>query len=250
MPTWTNETTVILMADHGQGRGIGAHGHLSEGERFVPFAMWGSRITKKQVIEEPASILDLAPTISYLLGVEPPKGSTGRVSQRCSGQKLKLLAVVVPAKDEEETIGELLDRVSTAVHDCRLRATETFVVDDGSSDRTAEIARDEGRDRGSSSAQPRARGRGAYRAAGCGRTLGPRWLPTWTLTWSISRKTFPNLVEPVLADRTDYVLGSRFRGGVRGMKLYRRLGNYAFTDVASAFDETVYDRRPDGDAGL
>jgi hypothetical protein len=72
-------TSVILMADHGQGRGIGAHGHLSEGERYVPFAMWGSGVEEGKVIETPRSILDLAPTISYLLGVEPPSGSTGRV---------------------------------------------------------------------------------------------------------------------------------------------------------------------------
>ncbi len=74
-----DETAVILMADHGQGRGIGAHGHLSEGERFVPFAMWGSGIAQGLTTKEPASILDLAPTISYLLGVDPPGGSTGRV---------------------------------------------------------------------------------------------------------------------------------------------------------------------------
>jgi predicted AlkP superfamily pyrophosphatase or phosphodiesterase len=76
---YLKNTAVILMADHGQGIGIGAHGHLSEGERFVPFAMWGSGIVRGQLIDEPRSILDLAPTISYLLGVEPPKGSTGRV---------------------------------------------------------------------------------------------------------------------------------------------------------------------------
>ncbi len=76
---YLRDAAVILMADHGQGRGIGAHGHLSEGERFVPFAMWGSGIAKGKVIGEPHSILDLAPTICYLLGVEPPKGSTGRV---------------------------------------------------------------------------------------------------------------------------------------------------------------------------
>jgi len=70
---------VILMADHGQGIGIGAHGHLSEGERFVPFSMWGSGVAKGRTISESRSILDLAPTISYLLGVEPPGGSTGRV---------------------------------------------------------------------------------------------------------------------------------------------------------------------------
>ena len=73
------ETAVVLMADHGQGRGIGAHGHLSEGERYVPFAMWGSGIAGGQTAEKPASILDLAPTISYLLGIGPPEGSTGRV---------------------------------------------------------------------------------------------------------------------------------------------------------------------------
>lgn len=72
------ETAVVLMADHGQGRGIGAHGHLSEGERFVPFAMWGAGIEAGKTVPEPHSILDVAPTICYLLGVEPPKGSTGR----------------------------------------------------------------------------------------------------------------------------------------------------------------------------
>ena len=76
---YLKDAAVILMADHGQGRGIGAHGHLSEGERFVPFAMWGSGIARGRAIEEPRSILDLASTISYLLGVEPPQGSTGRV---------------------------------------------------------------------------------------------------------------------------------------------------------------------------
>ena len=75
---YLRDAAVILMADHGQGRGIGAHGHLSEGERFVPFAMWGSGVAGGRV-ESPRSILDLAPTICYLLGVEPPKCSTGRV---------------------------------------------------------------------------------------------------------------------------------------------------------------------------
>jgi sulfatase-like protein len=70
---------VVLMADHGQGRGIGAHGHLSEGERFVPFAMWGSGVARGGTAREPRSILDLAPTICFLLGIELPSGSVGRV---------------------------------------------------------------------------------------------------------------------------------------------------------------------------
>jgi hypothetical protein len=76
---YLEDAAVVLMADHGQGKGIGAHGHLSEGERFVPFAMWGSGVAGGRTVEKPASILDLAPTICYLLGIEPPAGSTGRV---------------------------------------------------------------------------------------------------------------------------------------------------------------------------
>ena len=37
-----DEASVILMADHGQGRGISGHGHLDWGERPVPFAVWGA----------------------------------------------------------------------------------------------------------------------------------------------------------------------------------------------------------------
>jgi sulfatase-like protein len=76
---YLDAAAIILLADHGQGRGIGAHGHLSEGERFVPFAMWGSGVAEGKTVKEPHSILDLAPTICYLLGVEPPNGSMGRV---------------------------------------------------------------------------------------------------------------------------------------------------------------------------
>ena len=51
---------------------------------------------------------------------------------------MKRLAVVVPAKDEEATIGDLLDRVARVrVPGHELRP---IVVDDGSADRTPKIA--------------------------------------------------------------------------------------------------------------
>jgi hypothetical protein len=76
---YLDDAAIILMADHGQGRGIGAHGHLSEGERFVPFAMWGNSVAEGRTVKEPQSVLDLAPTICYFLGADPPSGSVGRV---------------------------------------------------------------------------------------------------------------------------------------------------------------------------
>ncbi len=144
---------------------------------------------------------------------------------------MKLLAVVVPAKDEEETIGELLDRISSV----RVPGYElqTFVVDDGSTDRTAEIARKEGAEvvQHSNNLGLGAAVRTGLRAAVDAGAAAVAYLDA-------DLEYFPEdilrLLEPVLAGRADYVLGSRFRGGARGMKLHRRLGNYVFTALLVA----------------
>jgi len=73
-------SVIIIMADHGQShRGIGAHGHWDKGEREVPFIMWGHTIKKGVKIDKEVRILDLAPTLSYLFGIPPPKESIGIV---------------------------------------------------------------------------------------------------------------------------------------------------------------------------
>jgi predicted AlkP superfamily pyrophosphatase or phosphodiesterase len=72
-------TTLIICADHGQADGIGGHGHLDEGERFVPFFMHGPNIEKGNKVQEKHSLVSLAPTISYLLGAPYPSSSRGHV---------------------------------------------------------------------------------------------------------------------------------------------------------------------------
>lgn len=71
--------TFIVCADHGQADGIGGHGHLDEGERFVPFFMFGQAIEKGKRVEEKHSLVSLASTISYLLGAPFPSHSRGPV---------------------------------------------------------------------------------------------------------------------------------------------------------------------------
>ena len=144
---------------------------------------------------------------------------------------MNLLSVVVPAKDEEETIGDLLERIST-VHVPGHRL-QTFVVDDGSSDRTAEIAEAKG---ATVVRHLHNLGLGAAVRTGLRTAVdaGSAAVAYLDADLEYFPEDIPRLVEPVLADRADYVLGSRFRGGVRGMKLYRRLGNYAFTALLVA----------------
>ncbi len=142
---------------------------------------------------------------------------------------MKRLAVFVPAKDEEATIGQLLDRLACVrVHGCKLFA---IVVDDGSTDRTAQLAGGRGAlvvrhlENGGLGAAVRTGLRTAVES-------GADLVAYLDADLEYSPEDIPRLVEPVLAGRVDYVLGSRFLGGsrgVRGMRLYRRVGNLFFT---------------------
>ncbi|WP_027094309.1 alkaline phosphatase family protein [Cohnella thermotolerans] len=73
------EATIVVCADHGQAIGIGGHGHLDEGERWVPFFMAGHGIRQGIKVDTPHSLVSLAPTLAYLLGAPYPDHSRGPV---------------------------------------------------------------------------------------------------------------------------------------------------------------------------
>ncbi|WP_349408079.1 ectonucleotide pyrophosphatase/phosphodiesterase [Pseudalkalibacillus sp. SCS-8] len=75
-------TTLMICADHGQADGIGGHGHLDEGERFVPFFMWGPHVQSGRVVEDRESLVSVAPTIAHLLGAPFPSHSRGKVLRK------------------------------------------------------------------------------------------------------------------------------------------------------------------------
>jgi len=136
------------------------------------------------------------------------------------------VAVIVPAKDEAQTIGALLDGISR-VH-LPGHSLHPIVVDDGSTDGTAAIARGRG---AAVVAHPENRGLGAAVRTGLRAAVRSGAVAVAYLDADLEYDPgdIPRILEPVLSGRADYVLGSRFRGGVRGMRLYRRVGNYAFT---------------------
>ncbi|MFZ3579954.1 alkaline phosphatase family protein [Virgibacillus sp. DJP39] len=76
---YMENTTLLICADHGQADGIGGHGHLDEGERFVPFFLHGPAIEKGKKVDERHSLTSVAPTIAYLLGTPYPSHSRGNV---------------------------------------------------------------------------------------------------------------------------------------------------------------------------
>jgi len=146
---------------------------------------------------------------------------------------MKLLAVVVPAKDEEATVGELLARAARIrVPGYELRA---FVVDDGSTDRTAEISSLHG---AVVLHHPVNRGLGAALRTGLRAAVeaGAEVVVYLDADLEYRPEDIPRIAGPILSGRADYVLGSRFLDANRdasAMRSHRRIGNRAFTALLS-----------------
>jgi hypothetical protein len=236
--------TVILMADHGQGRGIGGHGHLDWGERPVPFIVWGEGARPGAIGPGPRSVLELGATIAELLGVERPAAARGRPlipmrdpavepavpqalgSAECartdSGNAGGRCLAVVPACDEEAAIAGVLAGLPAEA--CGL-PVDVLVVDDGSRDATPHIAREHG---ARVVSHGRSRGLGAAVRTGLELARDEGYAAAVYLDGDgeYDPADFATVLDPVARGRADYVTGSRFLGGPReGMSWHRALAN-------------------------
>jgi hypothetical protein len=238
--------TVILMADHGQGRGIGGHGHMDWGESPVPFVVHGRGALPGTTVAEPHSVCELAATISRLLGVEAPSRArgepllppaalrgqapqctilhsgvrplsalqqTGTVPERC--------IAIVPAKDEAPVIGDIVARIPRTA--CGM-SVDLLVIDDGSIDDTAAIARDAGAEVISN---PSSKGLGAAVRQGleAARDRGYDAAVYLDGDGEYDPADFERVLEPVARRRAHYVTGSRFVGDKDGMAWHRDIAN-------------------------
>jgi len=234
--------TVILMADHGQGRGIGGHGHLDWGERPVPFVVWGEGSEPGAVSREPRSVLELAETVSRLLGVRVPSAARGRplvpvedpAVESIPGALGRTLAIVV-ARDEEAAVGAVLNALPTEA--CG-EPVDVLLVDDGSRDRTPEIAREQG---ARVASHPVSRGLGAALRTGLEIARDEGYAAAVYLDGDgeYDPADFERVLDPVARGRADYVLGSRFLGSRDGMSWHRTLANRMTSALLGFLMETV-----------
>jgi glycosyl transferase family 2/type I phosphodiesterase/nucleotide pyrophosphatase len=237
-----DDATVILMADHGQGRGIGGHGHLDWGERPVPFAVWGKGAVPGAVSAEPRSVLEVAATVSDLLGVPAPASARGRslVPARDpavtapSAESRRCLAIVV-ARDEEPRLPRVLDRLPSTA--CGIDI-DVLVVDDGSSDATPDLARASG---AQVITHERSRGLGAALRAGLehARDRGYDAAVYLDGDGEYDAAELERVLDPVARGRAHYVCGSRFLGAREGMAWHRDLANRGVTALMGTLMGTV-----------
>ncbi|KGX93434.1 glycosyl transferase family 2 [Pontibacillus halophilus JSM 076056 = DSM 19796] len=143
---------------------------------------------------------------------------------------MKHVVVFVPAYNEEENIVEMMQSIPKQIPGVRVTV---IVIDDGSSDRTVELAREAGADHTYSLGENR--GLGAAVREGLRRSCELSCDVSVMIDADLEypARQIPELIEPILNDEVDYVMGSRFLGTITGMKLHRRLGNYLFTFIQS-----------------
>ena len=140
------------------------------------------------------------------------------------------VVVSIPAFNEEKTVGSVIGDVKKVMRKTRQKF-EILVVDDGSIDRTAEIARKSG---ALVYSHPKNLG-----LAEAFRTEIEKCLERKAdiivhidADGQYLAEEIPRLIEKI-RQGNDLVLGSRFRGKIESMPLVKRLGNKAFSRVVS-----------------
>lgn len=148
----------------------------------------------------------------------------------------------MPALNEEAAVGKCIARAPSEVFG---RPVRVLVIDDGSTDQTAAVARAAGAEVVSF---PHCRGLGAGVRYGLqyGAELGAAVVAFCDADEEYPPEELANLVGPILAGEADYVIGSRFAGTIEHMRPHRRAGNIALTKALSFISRR---RISDGQSG-
>ena len=140
---------------------------------------------------------------------------------------LSPIVMFLPAHNEAATVADVVGRAPAEVGG---HPVEIVVVDDGSSDATAEVARAAG-----ATVHSLGRNRGLGAAVREGLRLGVERGAVAVVFLDADGEYAPDelatVVGPILQGHADYVVGSRFAGLPRAMRPHRWLGNRVLTGL-------------------
>jgi glycosyltransferase involved in cell wall biosynthesis len=170
--------------------------------------------------------------------MRPASSAEGLPDERT--QRPRLL-VGIPALDEERTVAEVVRGVPRSIPG--VGSVEVVVVDDGSSDRTAEVAAQAG---ARVIRHPRTLGVGAafHSALVHGIENGADVIATLDADGQFDPADIPRLIEPVLSGEADFATASRFLDPdlVPDMPRIKRWGNHMMSRLISRLaGQTLHD---------
>jgi len=145
---------------------------------------------------------------------------------------MTVLSIVIPAYNEENGISEIAKRVlavEPALKNAGIERLELLVVDDGSKDRTADVA--SSISGVSLIRHPKNKGYGAALKTGFSKASG-ELIGFLDADGTYPPEYFPQLCQAAL-NGSDLVIGSRMAGADSQMPVTRRVGNFFFANLLS-----------------
>lgn len=124
-----------------------------------------------------------------------------------TGKKQLTTAIIIPAYNEQDTIGDVISRIPREkIPGCRI-----IVVDDGSQDATRELSGKAGADEVISFTQNRGLGVAFQKGVDAAVSMGADYVVNIDADGQFSPQDIPRLLEPVLSGQADVSVCSRFR---------------------------------------
>ena len=150
-------------------------------------------------------------------------------------EKYPYIIIIIPAHNEESSIANVIKKIKeNYITQNKNYWVEIIVIDDGSSDNTAKVAKEAGANKIISHIKNR--GLGAATRIGLQRAseMGADVAVKIDADFQHDPNDIDKLVQPILEDKADCVFGSRFSGGLKyTMPLYRAAGNRFFSFLVS-----------------
>ncbi len=149
-----------------------------------------------------------------------------------SGRYVRL-SIIIPIYNEESTIGQVLDEIAQV--DIGNLSKEIIAIDDGSTDRSAEIVRQFAEQSlldVNLITSPQNRGKGAAIRLGLAHATGDIVL-IQDADIEYDPQDYPKLLAPILSGQAQVVYGTRFHRKIKGMALPNRLANWILPRLAN-----------------
>jgi len=139
------------------------------------------------------------------------------------------LVVMIPSYNEEETIASVIREIPRSIPG--VDTVEVLVINDGSTDRTVEEARRAGADTVISFKKNKGLAPGFRAGLETALSMGADIIVNTDADGQYDGGEIPKLIQPILDNKADFVLGSRTKGTIEEMPLQKTIGNRMATWV-------------------
>jgi len=139
------------------------------------------------------------------------------------------LVVMIPSYNEEETIASVIREIPRSIPG--VDTVEVLVINDGSTDRTVEEAQKAGADKIISFKKNKGLASGFRAGLETALAMGADIIVNTDADGQYDGTEIPKLIQPILDNKADFVLGSRTKGTIEEMPLQKTIGNRMATWV-------------------